>query len=304
MKQNSWKALFNQGHGIKFIAAVLGLVMLCVFTAFAVPSMAGSPEGETAAAAAGEAWGVDSAVVSEMPGTQEYQVISYENGSQGIGITSHADFAESTRSVASKASPSRPDTVSYADASLGCGEIYSHAETYSGDTFSLAGTCSGATYSGDTFSRETHSAIFRPSLECVRPSNGVSSWHNTGSRASGGFLWMSDEQIRDEIDTIVLCRFYNLPSGGQGRSFDFDMFYEILGIVKQYEWQKYNGYYDVYMLEGNEIAIIGHNEVYSYLCFARDEQGRKMVWSAFDYKKAYLSEEDYTYICDLLAHAR
>ena len=284
MKSNSWKAMFNQSYGIKFVAAALGLVLLSVFTVCAVPAMAGGQGGETTVAAAEASSGSDSTADSKSGGEWECQAVSYEDGSQGVDIFSRAED-ESFAQTLSANPPSEPDVI----VSHAVSGTVSHTVSYDWQE----------TSSDD----ETRSTLGWPGPECNRSNACAISNHHATTRLPRGLIWMSDEQIRHEIDHIGLERFYSVSDGGQDLPFDFDMFYKIIGIIRSCDWLDGKDH-DASALGGNKITVRGQCEVYTYLCFARDEQGRGIVWSAYDNKMAYLSEEDYTDISNMLARAK
>ena len=297
MKRNQIKNMFNQGYGIKFLAAALGLIFLCAFTVVAAPVIAGNSEGGQQTAAVTDVSSEPNAVISGEASSFP-ELVSYESGGLPAQATSHADsYASGPLEVVTQ-SPSYSDTVSYKDAvSYDWG---SGVTSYGDTSYTDSGNWQATTSYGETFS-----AIVQPYLTCSKPKDQVQSKaSDVVSRDPGGFIWMSDEQIRNEIDTIRLGRFYNLPITGKGIPFNFEMFYEIMGILRQYEWQDYTDYINVYELRGNQIEVVSGNTLYTYLTFVRDREGRPAVQSQYDNKIAYLTEEDYTHICDLLGHAR
>lgn len=141
----------------------------------------------------------------------------------------------------------------------------------------------------------------------------VSSRYNSSNDATitsdihWGYIWMSIEEMRIATNTFELRRYsedidsntcsvpkYDLKS---------DKFFEIMNIVKKYNWTEHRQYINAVQLKACEITVIGNNRVYTYLRFGRDENGRCFVWSFYDYKIAYLSKQDYKYIENIFINA-
>lgn len=291
--------MFNQGYGIKFLAAALGLIFLCAFTVVAAPVIAGNSEGGQKTAAVTDVSSEPNAVISGEASSYP-ELVSYESGGLPAQATSHADSSGSSVSSGLKRvfdewkDPFKNvPTVSY--------DWSSEADTYSDTSYITSGSWQATTSYG-----ETSSVLIQPYLTCSKPlkDHGQSDSYNVVSRNPIGLIQMSDKQIRDEINTIQLGRFYDLPTTGESAPFSFDMFYEIIEIIKQYEWQHYYTQLDPYRWQGNLLIASGHNAFYTELIFMRDSEGYGLVQSYDNCKIAYLTEEDYTHICDLLGHAR
>lgn len=127
----------------------------------------------------------------------------------------------------------------------------------------------------------------------------------TSSIGCNGFIWMSIDRMRSEIDTLELNRFYDEIESDTGSvpmyDFDIDVFFNIIKTIKKYNWIDHREYINAYQIKACQLTVIGSNTVYTYLTFGRDESGRYFVWSFYDYKIAYLSEQDYRYIQDIFS---
>jgi hypothetical protein len=116
---------------------------------------------------------------------------------------------------------------------------------------------------------------------------------------------MDIESIRNEIDTLEINRYdeeinseaYSVPVA----YFDKEKFFEIIEIVKSYDWSEHKEYINALELEASKITVIGNNTVYTYLVFGKNGNGKSFIWSFYDHMIAYPSEEDFTYIEELLA---
>ncbi len=155
--------------------------------------------------------------------------------------------------------------------------------------------------SNDNFSNIKVSSKYSSSSDLQSSSNSYCS-NNANSKCKDcqGFIWMDIERMRSEIDTVSLNRFYDEINSGThsvpNYVFDSNKFYDIIKIIKKYNWTEHKSYINSYQIEACEITVIGNDRVYTYLVFGRDESGRGFVWSFYDYKIAYLSEQDFSYI--------
>ena len=111
------------------------------------------------------------------------------------------------------------------------------------------------------------------------------------------FVDLSLEQMRRQVDTLYLYRYYDeLNSDTHSvpqRELSVDTFIDIMKRLKQYKWQYYGGGINPYELKACEITVIGHNTVFTYIDFGRDESGKAFVYSAYDRKIIYPSEADF-----------
>ncbi len=136
-------------------------------------------------------------------------------------------------------------------------------------------------------------------------SNGIEISSAVTSRDPQGFIWMDMESIRDEIDTLVINRYdeninsesYTIPAV----YFDTEKFFEIMEIAKNYSWTEHREHMNADQLKACQLTVIGHDSVYTYLVFGRDESGKCFIWSFYDYKIAYPSDQDFAYMEQLLA---
>ena len=141
--------------------------------------------------------------------------------------------------------------------------------------------------------------------ESIHDSNSNEISYGVTSRDPQGFVWMDIESIRDEIDTLVINR-HDEDINSESCSvptvyFDTDRFYEIMEIAGNYSWTEHREYINAYQLKSCQLTVIGHDLVYTYLVFGRDESGKCFIWSFYDYMIAYPSEQDFNYIEELLA---
>ncbi len=153
---------------------------------------------------------------------------------------------------------------------------------------------------------ETSSASDISSIpDVIEISSGYENSSNVTSREPQGFIWMDMESIRSEIDSLVINRYYEEINSESytipAVYFDTDQFYEIMELLKRYEWTEHREYINALQLKGYQLTVIGHDLVYTYLVFARDENGKCFVWSFYDYKITYPSEQDFSYIEGMLA---
>jgi len=115
-----------------------------------------------------------------------------------------------------------------------------------------------------------------------------------------GFIWMDIDRMQSEIDSLILNKFYDeIDSNTYSVPkyvFDFDKFYDIINIIKKYDWKDHRDYINPSQIKACEITVVGNDTLYTYLVFGRDENGKCFVWSFYDYKIAYPSEQDFEYI--------
>lgn len=136
-------------------------------------------------------------------------------------------------------------------------------------------------------------------------SSGCENSSGVTSRDPQGFIWMDIENIRNEIDTLVINRYdeeinsesYTIPTV----YFDTDKFYQIMEIAGKYDWTEHREHMYAYQFEACELTVIGHDLVYTYLVFGRYDSGKCFIWSFYDYMITYPSEQDFAYIEELLA---
>jgi len=125
----------------------------------------------------------------------------------------------------------------------------------------------------------------------------------SGGKGRQGFIWMDIEDMKSEISTLILNRFYDEIQSSTysvpNYEFAVDKFYDIINITKKYDWTEHKSFVNAYQIKACEITVIGNNTVYTYLIFGRDEYSKCFVWSFYDYKIAYISEQDFEYIEDI-----
>lgn len=159
----------------------------------------------------------------------------------------------------------------------------------------------------------TTTATSRAAITTVSPKSTTFSHDDSSSDVTHyiypqqGILWMSIGEMQSKIDTLYLCRYYDQIESETGSvpsyNLDFNKFYDIMKIIKNYNWTEHRQGFNVVKMKACEICVIGNNTVYTYLQFGRDESGRCFVWSFYDYQIAYLSEQDYGYIEDIFLNA-
>lgn len=142
-------------------------------------------------------------------------------------------------------------------------------------------------------------------LESIHDSNSNEISYGVTSRDPQGFVWMDIESIRAEIDTLVI-NIHDEDINSESCSvptvyFDTDKFYEIMEIAGDFSWTEHREYINAYQLKSCQLTVIGHDLVYTYLVFGRDESGKCFIWSFYDYMITYPSEQDFAYIEGLLA---
>ena len=148
---------------------------------------------------------------------------------------------------------------------------------------------------GEVDSQDDNSSYIIASSDCDC-SNGATSKCSDCS----GFIWMDINRIQNEIDTLILNRFYDEIDSNTysvlNNNFDVDKFYDIIKIIKKYDWTDHRDYINSIQIKACQITVVGNDTVYTYLVFGRDENGKCFVWSFYDYKIAYPSEQDFEYI--------
>ena len=146
---------------------------------------------------------------------------------------------------------------------------------------------------------QTEISIYAESSDDM-PQTDISTYDEKSSAyGCDGFIWMSIEQMRDEIEFFRLQR-HDGDTSYPAREIELDEFFRIIETIKKYEWKTHKQYMNSFSLGASNITVVGHNTVYTYLIIGRDESDRCFVWSFYDYKIAYITEEDLEFIEDIL----
>ena len=127
---------------------------------------------------------------------------------------------------------------------------------------------------------------FSPSSDCCR-----------------GILGMSEEELRRHVDRLDLFHHvepFEQVSSGRIGELDQEAFYEIMDLLKGYQWSEHQEHVSAYELGAYSLEVIGHDTIHTYLLFARNQDGVCFAWSSNDRKITGLSEKDFTAIEEII----
>lgn len=156
------------------------------------------------------------------------------------------------------------------------------------------------------------STVYEPAPAMPVSSSAASSGDISHAVVSGygklemGIVSRDMDWIRRKIETVDLKRHsdpWDDTCSSPIREIHLDTFYSMMERLQKYNWTEHRAYINPYPIKANEITIIGSDCVYTYLIFGKDEAGKPFVWSFYDYKIAWLPEQDVAYFEEIFSKA-